>query len=61
MFNEKLTKFLYQALEGSESSVELIKLLKTIALNLYDKGILSASDHCDIEAFLDYKLNELGK
>ena len=60
-FTEKLIRFILMTLEGSECSDDLLILLKEKALRMYDRGLLNESDHCDIEAFLDYKLEEMRK
>ena len=55
-FNEILVKFIKNAVENKTDNDELLITLKDVALEQFTLGLLSASEHCDIEAWLDNQL-----
>ena len=55
-FNEILVKFIKNAVENKIDNDELLTTLKDVALEQFTLGLLSASEHCDIEAWLDSQL-----
>ena len=57
--NNNLLTFFVNLLEGDFNNVDALLELKICAMNQWENGELTDSQHCDIEAYLDYKLSLL--
>ena len=55
-FDKILLKFIKIVVENKTDNDELLIALKDVALEQFNLGLLSASEHCDIEAWLDNQL-----
>lgn len=55
-FDEIVVKFIKNTVENKTDNDELLATLKDVALEQFTLGLLSASEHCDIEAWLDSQL-----
>lgn len=56
---KSLLLFFTNLLEGDFNNVDTLLELKECAMNQWENGELTDSQHCDIEALLDYRLSLL--
>jgi len=59
--NQKLASEVIKFLDNAfkQLDADILKALKFEAMTQYNQGKLSASEHCDVEAWLDHYLYEV--